>query len=85
MVILYVFLFFSFVGCIEIFGLDQRDSTDTVADKLQVNKGCIDACLRHSCSNGGICENRVSHAVCDCAGTGYEGRECKEGKRLKFS
>lgn len=38
----------------------------------------------HVCQNGGVCSIVNDEAICDCSETGYQGKDCSEGKILGF-
>ncbi|XP_069464476.1 neurexin-1 isoform X8 [Ambystoma mexicanum] len=41
---------------------------------------CSGASREVTCLNGGVCKVVNDEAVCDCAHTGYQGKDCSEGK-----
>eukprot|EP00794_Sanderia_malayensis_P004633 gene4633-5240_t len=71
-----------FVGCIDDLAYSVGDKPVKpyhVIRAEKVTRDCVDACKTHknrNCANGGKCKNRFSTIVCDCLGTGFEGRNC---------
>ncbi|XP_069035812.1 neurexin 1a isoform X24 [Lepisosteus oculatus] len=39
-----------------------------------------DLCGKDLCLNGGVCNVIDNEAICDCSQTGYQGKDCSEGK-----
>ena len=86
MFLTYLIFCHRFVGCIEDLAY-SKDETPVKPGSLlsaaKVASGCVDACAAKStehCANGGKCLNKFSKFVCNCLGTGYEGKNCSKRK-----
>jgi hypothetical protein len=80
-----------FLGCVEDVNFSTKvgNSTESSAKMLRwagLDMECKDACKPTSpCKNRGVCVNKFAMAECLCAGTGYRGKNCEEGRRVVLS
>lgn len=76
------------IGCIEV--IQSQPITNNLTDTEPIKTegavlGCLNACAKNTCPNGGRCINYFTRFTCDCVGTGYTGRTCeKEADLLSF-
>ena len=40
----------------------------------------INECASQPCQHGGVCKDEDGYFSCNCDGTGYVGRQCKNGE-----
>ena len=76
-----------FLGCVQDVRHGNGSSTDgpeSLAGSAGMSSECKDACKPlNPCRNRGVCVNKFANAECLCAGTGYRGEMCQEGRSVE--